>query len=208
MKPLLHRASLADLELRTTATGRTLVGLAVPFDRPTEIRDHEGTYTEMFRRGAFLRTLAQRDASRVKVLAHHRRDTPIGVLRHATEDTRGLVVELAISQTQAGDETLTLVRDRALDGLSVGFRDVRSQWSADRRRCERLEVALLEVSIVTWGAYPDALVTGVRTAAPSRTIAEWRAAFDPAPAETGPSPLLRTTTEWRASLHLPKGTTR
>ena len=61
----LHR-SFADVELRAAGDGRTLVGLAVPFDQPTNV----GGYTESFTRGAFARTIAERGAARNTCLAY------------------------------------------------------------------------------------------------------------------------------------------
>jgi hypothetical protein len=51
MSETLYRVTPADLEIR--GDGRTVAGIAVPFDEPTPIRDSFGGYTEVFRRGAF-----------------------------------------------------------------------------------------------------------------------------------------------------------
>jgi HK97 family phage prohead protease len=154
-------AQLADLELR--GDGRTVVGVAVPFDSPTVVHEYGQRYRETFRHGAFTRTLAERGPQRVKLLALHQADRlPLGRLTAAREDAAGLVIEGRVSQTAAGDEVLELVRDGALDAFSVGFRPVRDRWSPSRDAVERLEVALLEVSLVPFPAYADAVVTAVR----------------------------------------------
>ena len=44
MPERLYRVSPVDLELR--GDGRTVVGIAMPFDQPTEIREDGQTYTE------------------------------------------------------------------------------------------------------------------------------------------------------------------
>lgn len=156
------RASLADLHIR--GDGRTVVGLAVPFDTWADIVDDEGVYRERFRQGAFAKTIAQR-GDRVKALAlHDRRRLPLGRAHSLREDAHGFVAELRISQTREGDEALELVRDGALDALSIGFRPVEggSEWNRDRTEVDRTEVRLNEISLVAFPAYEDARILAVR----------------------------------------------
>ena len=124
---ILRRAVVsADLQVRDDGAGRVITGYAVPFDEPTTIHAPGGTYTEVFRKGSFARTISERGAQRVKVFAlHNSRDLPLGRAELLREDDAGLFVELRLSATQAGDEVLALVRDGALDGMSIGFRPVR-----------------------------------------------------------------------------------
>lgn len=173
----LTRYNPADLEIR--GDGRTVVGLAVPFDRPAAIRDASGTYSEVFRRGSFARTIAER-GDKVKFLAQHdRRSLPLGRARVLREDASGLYAEFRVSKTAAGDEALELIRDGALDALSIGFRPIRDQWAADRSEVQRLEVRLDEVSAVAFPAYDGALIASVRSDLPfiSREAAARRLAL-------------------------------
>lgn len=161
MRERLCRARPVDLEVR--GDGRTIVGLAVPFDEPTVIVERGRSYTEVFRRGAFARTIAERGPAKVKLLAQHDRERlPVGRATVLREDPAGLYGEFHVSATRAGDEVLALVRDGALDALSVGFRPIRDRWSEDRSTVERLEVALAEVSVVAWPAYEGAVIHAVR----------------------------------------------
>jgi len=59
---------------------------------------------------------------------------------------------------------LELVRDGALDALSIGFQPVDGgdKWDRQRSAVERVAVRLNEISIVTRPAYADALISGVR----------------------------------------------
>lgn len=158
----LNRAHQADLEIR--GDGRTVVGIAVPFDAPTPIRDASGSYTELFRRGAFAKTISER-GDRVKFLAQHdRRAMPLGRATLLREDAAGLYAEFRVSQTRDGDDALALIRDGALDALSIGFRPVKDVWNRDRSMVERTEARLDEVSAVSFPAYDGALIAGVRTA--------------------------------------------
>lgn len=160
MEPI-NRAFHADLEVR--GDGRTVVGIAVPFDAPAGIRDHSGEYVEVFRRGSFARTIAER-GDRVKFLAQHdRRTLPLGRAQTLREDASGLYGEFRVSKTQHGDEALELIRDGALDAFSIGFRPVRDKWNNDRSMVERTEARLDEVSAVAFPAYDGALIAGVRS---------------------------------------------
>jgi HK97 family phage prohead protease len=158
----LTRAVEAGLELRG-GDGRTVTGLAAPFDSPTEIHENGRRITEVIRRGAFKRTIAER-GGRVKFLAQHNtRAMPLGRASVLREDPRGLYMEARISQTRAGDEALSLIEDGALDGLSIGFEIVRDDFDPDTNTLTLRELKLHEISLVNFPAYSDALVSGVRS---------------------------------------------
>ena len=155
---------LTDLEIRG-GDGRTVYGLAVPFDTPTNIRDAQGTYTEVFREGAFRQTINV-GAERVKFLVNHDRvgRLPLGRALSLREDPAGLVGEFRVSQTRDGDEVLELIRDGVLDAFSIGFAPQRDKWNVDRSFVERTQVHLSEVSTVSFPAYSGATIAGVRSA--------------------------------------------
>lgn len=159
--PRLYRARPVDLEVRSD--GRTVAGIAVPFDEPTDITEGHRSYSEVFRRGAFARTIAERGPSRVKFFALHQSEKlPLGRATKLREDPGGLYVELRASKTRASDEVLELVRDGALDGLSIGFSPVKERWSKAKDAVERTAVKLHEISAVTWPAYNGARIVAVR----------------------------------------------
>ena len=159
---LLERVAPSDLTLR--GDGRTVYGIAVPFDREALVNDGYGAYREVFRAGAFKKTLRE-GADRVKFYTNHshrQNRLPIGRAISLREDAAGLVGEFRISNTHDGDEALELVRDGVLDSFSVGFAKVKER--ADKTGLiERTEVKLREVSLVAHPAYEGALVAGVRT---------------------------------------------
>lgn len=159
---LIERALVhADLEIRSEGDGRTVYGLAVPFDRESTVNDGFGPYQEVFRRGAFAKTVGE-FASKIKLLGNHNRQKfPLGKAVTLREDAAGLVGEFRISNTREGDEALELVRDGVLDSFSVGFAPVKERKSG-RSLVERLEVKLREVSLVAFPAYEGAQVAGIR----------------------------------------------
>lgn len=173
MSNRLTRAFASELEVRAAGDGRTVVGIVAPFDQVARVSDGGPAYNEKFVRGAFARTIAER-GDRVKLLSQHARNAnPLGRATLLREDTAGLYGEFHVSKTQAGDEALELLRDGALDSFSVGFRPVAQRH--ERGVTARTEVAVLEVSLVTIGAYSEAKVLAVRNAdRPALTIARRR----------------------------------
>lgn len=187
MSDLLVRAFTPDLEVRSSAKGRTIVGIAVPWD-VEQLIDDGITDVEGFRRGAFDHQL---DAwHRVKLSREHitRGGQLIGRGLLARNDAAGLYVELAAARTLAADETLALVEGGALSNLSIAFRDRKTtrgrstaypghgvEW--------RTKADAAEVAIVLEGAYGDlALATGVRNAPAERPgLAEARRALQSLP---------------------------
>lgn len=163
MSDILRRAWTPHLDLEIRGDGRTVYGLAVPYDTPTPIRDRAGSYDEVFRMGAFADTIRER-GDRVKFLANHDRQTlPLGKAVMLREDAAGLIGEFRVSNTPDGDAALELIRDGVLDALSVGFVPLQDRGAAGRDPIiERLAVKLMEVSAVAFPAYEGALISGVR----------------------------------------------
>lgn len=114
-------------------------------------------------RGAFARSLARKGAAGVRMLFQHDPAQPIGRWTTIREDERGLYVEgqLTLGAGKA-DEVYAHLRNRALDGLSIGFRTVRS--ANDRKTGIRhiLEADLWEISIVTFPMLPSARIVSVK----------------------------------------------
>ncbi|MFZ5618820.1 MAG: HK97 family phage prohead protease [Pseudomonadota bacterium] len=105
--------------------------------------------------GAFRASLAKSGASAVKLLYQHTAESPIGRWLAFEERAKGLYGrgELFLA-TQTAREVAELVRADIIDGLSIGFRTVRSQKSNGARRITEAE--LWEVSIVTFPMAPKA----------------------------------------------------
>ena len=155
------RTSPITLELRED--GRTLVGTVMPYNTPTKV----GGYTETFVSGAF----GDADPTQVPLLAVHDHESlPIGRALSLTDGPNGLDAELRVSETRLGDEALTLIRDGAATGLSVGFIPVVDRWDQARTMVERLKARLVEISITAFPAYRDARILAVRDDVPRRTL--------------------------------------
>lgn len=111
-------------------------------------------------RGAFARSLKRRGAAGVKMLYQHAAGEPLGVWSEIYEDGAGLFVRgRIITDVSRGREVLSLMREGALDGLSIGFKTVRAARAAGGRQI--LEADLWEVSVVTFPMLSGARVRRV-----------------------------------------------
>jgi hypothetical protein len=160
-----NRQYQVEFELRLAGgDGRTIYGMAVPYNKEQRI---SSTLTEIFRKGVFADVI--RAPHRVKLLRGHGENNVLGRATLLKETEDGLYAEFRISKTREGDEALELVKDGALDQLSIGFMPIKNRKRPDGVM-ERLKAHLAEVSLVTFGAYGDmAAVTGVREGQPLLT---------------------------------------
>lgn len=159
----LSRDYVADIEIRSDGTGRTVHGIVVPYGQVARVSDGGAPYREMFAPGAFARDLLARAGryTGVKLLFQHDSNTPIGRATDLREDASGLYGAFQVTpEASRGEEALALLRDGVLDSFSVGFRPLEH----DRRDgvVVRTRAALREASLVTFPAYAGASVAGVR----------------------------------------------
>ncbi len=155
-----YRSFNPELEVKSGGDGRTIYGIAVPYNAPTRIAPD---LIEQFARSSFNHQLTK--PNRVKYAREHVAlgGVLIGALQMARDDAHGLYVELRVSKTPTGDETLELVRDGALPDLSIAFRE-RQNRRLPGGIVERVKADLSEVASVMEGAYGElATATGVRS---------------------------------------------
>ena len=115
--------------------------------------------------GAFRDSIAKRGLLGVKMLWSHDPAQPIGVWDFLKEDQRGLFVRgrlnLAVAKAR---EVHALMKSGAVDGLSIGFKTVRSRRDAKNGGRTLEKIDLWEVSIVTFPMLPQARVSTVKRA--------------------------------------------
>lgn len=125
------------------------------------------SYGEVVMPGAFTTSLVagrQRGAT-VKMLWQHDPSQPIGTWQDMAEDAKGLYVQgtLLKDSVRQAAETYALLKADALDGLSIGYREIEVSPHPDKTGIVQLKkLDLKEVSVVTFAANDRARVTGVK----------------------------------------------
>lgn len=116
--------------------------------------------------GAFRQTLAGQPAHRVKLLWQHDPSEPVGIWSMIAEDSKGLRCQGQLNlDVQRGRELYALMKQGAVNGLSIGFKTVRARKDASGSR-QLLAVDLWEISLVTFPLLTDARVSSVKTLMP------------------------------------------
>ena len=69
-------------------------------------------------------------------------------------------------QLQAAAEAFILLKEKALDALSIGFLPATEEFDSKKKQLNILEIDLFEISLVALPRQPGALVTSVRTMSP------------------------------------------
>ncbi|MFK5595847.1 HK97 family phage prohead protease [Methylobacterium sp. HMF5984] len=120
--------------------------------------------------GAFAASLRQRGAAGVRMLWQHDPAEPIGRWQALAEDGRGLRVEGRLNlAVQRAREIDALMRDGALDGLSIGFRTLEARPRGGFRQLRAVD--LWEISLVTFPLQPGARVANAPLPAELRAFA-------------------------------------
>jgi len=148
----------AATELTEVEADGTFRGYASVFGEPDLGRD-------VMMPGAFHLSLAKRGARGVRMLFQHDPAVPIGVWQEIREDARGLLVRGRLTvEAERGREVLALMRAGAIDGLSIGFKTIRSRSEPRSGLRKILDLDLWEISVVTFPMLPTARVSAVKAA--------------------------------------------
>ncbi len=118
--------------------------------------------------GAFAESLRRRGPTGIKLLWQHDPAEPIGRWLSLTENARGLFVRGQLSlQVARAREIHALMREGAVDGLSIGFRAERVRTEARTGLRRLYKIDLWEISVVTFPMLPQARVTAVKQIGPA-----------------------------------------
>lgn len=144
-----------------------LTGYAAVFNTPTDL----GYFTEVIMPGAFTRTL--KEGADVRALFNHNPDVVLGRSKDGgktgtlslAEDANGLNFEVQMPATQNAADLMISVDRGDIDQCSFGFMVREQNWNsttdADGNVTEVreiLDVDLIDVSVVTYPAYPTTSV--------------------------------------------------
>jgi len=106
--------------------------------------------------------VGQRKHTRTKLMPYECGKDPIGVATSLVEERNQLVGEFRVANTPDGEEALQMVRDGVFDAFSVGFEPMPGKALRNKDLVEHTEVKLREVSLVSYPAYEDAAIAGLR----------------------------------------------
>ena len=129
------------------------------------------SYDDVVVKGAFTNTLIN-DAKRVKFCWQHNLDDVIGKIIEMREDDRGLWFKAKISNTSKGKDVAILVEDDALDEVSFAYRTKKYLMDEETDIRKLLEVELIEISLVTRAANPEAVITSTEKKSEEEKLAE------------------------------------
>jgi HK97 family phage prohead protease len=126
------------------------------------------SYGEVVEPGAFVDSLvkSQRTGRRIKMLYQHDPHQVLGVWDDLAEDSKGLYVKgrLLIDKSPKAAEVHGLLQERALDGLSIGYRTIEAKPKEGKPGVlSLLKLDLFENSIVTFAANERARVETVKS---------------------------------------------
>lgn len=149
-----------------------IIGHAAVFNAPSvELYG----FTEEVARGAFRESVQTDD---IRALFNHDPNYVLGRNTAGTlkvrEDRTGLAVDIEPPDVQWANDLLVSIERGDISGMSFGFRTLDDEWSVkDEKQIRRLKkVALMDVSPVTYPAYPDTDVA-------VRSLKQWLSSQQP-----------------------------
>jgi len=180
---------------------RSISGVAVPWN--TEAIVSDGTRVR-FERGSLPIT-----GKKPKLLKYHDSEQPVGVVTGRLDSEEGMLFTARISATSEGNDMLELIKDEAVDSVSVGVDVVDASYD-DNGTMVIKKANWVELSLVTAPAFKGAMITEVAATEPQEettTMSEVKveaSAEAPAPApqllwaEAKPAFKLPTPSEYMA----------
>jgi len=147
------------------APRRTISGLAVPYDTEATVSGGQKV--------RFLAGSLPTDGKAPRLLEQHDTNRVIGIVTERTETDEGMTFTARISASRAGDDVLELVKDGALDSVSVGVDPIDAEYD-DAGVLVIAKANWRELSVVTEPAFEDARIVEVAatSVAPSSTNTE------------------------------------
>lgn len=148
--------TIEDLEVRTDADGSvTFEGVASSVDAPYTVRDALGEFSETVVKGAFSKTLREKDD--VRLLVNHE-GVPLARTKSKTLTLKADPHLRSTATLDPANPTVQEIRSAMergdLDQMSMGFRVTRQEWNGDYTERHIKELQLFDVSVVTYPANP------------------------------------------------------
>lgn len=132
-------------------------------------------YGDVIADGAYTDSLATHEAKGTmpKLFWQHDPREPIGKWLSAKEDSHGLLLKGKLNMNvQRGREAHALLKDRDIDGLSIGYRIKEYSVDTETGVWTLQKLDLVEVSVVSVGANENAVVQSVKAAKAAHDLSE------------------------------------
>ncbi len=136
---------------------RSISGVAVPWN--TEATVSDGTRVR-FERGSLPIT-----GKKPKLLKYHDSEQPVGVVTGRLDSEEGMLFTARISATSEGNDMLELIKDEAVDSVSVGVDVVDASYDGNGTMVIK-KANWVELSLVTAPAFKGAMITEVAATEP------------------------------------------
>lgn len=163
---------------------RTITGVAVPYNVEATVSGGE--------RVKFLPGSLPVDGKPPRLLESHDAARIVGIVTAREETPNGMRYTAKISATKAGDDVIALIKDKALDAVSVGVDPVEAQYD-DEGVLVVSKATWRELSIVAEPAFPNATIDSIAAAkvksTESETTMNTEANATEAPAEAPKAPI-------------------
>lgn len=129
--------------------------------------DNKDSFGDVIRKGAFDTAIALINAGKkdlLKMLWQHDTRQPIGLWDKISVDNFGLhLIGHVTRGVSKAEEALLLMRDKVVDGLSIGFFVIQEKFNEDLDVNELLELDPIETSPVTFAANNLARIESIKS---------------------------------------------
>jgi HK97 family phage prohead protease len=163
---------------------REISGVAVPYNKTATV---SGGQSVIFKPGSLIVEAGRKP----KLMKYHDSTQIVGVVQAVQETPDALLFTARISASRDGNDALELVKDGAIDSVSVGVDPIDATYD-DAGNLVVAKGLLREISLVAEPAYKDARITRVAATKITNNEAKETADMDttnteaPAPAPTAP----------------------
>ena len=164
MEHLIHKAAKFTVKDFDDDT-RIVKGYAAVFNNTDSDKD-------VIKKGAFnrsIKALGPEGTDRIKLLAQHKLDRPIGKMVILKEDPLGLYMEAKFGTHRDGEDYYKMAKEGIINEFSVGFQAIQKDANENGGN-DISEIKLWEVSMVTIAANDEAVVTDVKSHNPFSTL--------------------------------------
>jgi len=142
-------------ETKKAAAPRTISGVAVPYNVEATVSGGE--------RVKFLPGSLPTEGKAPRLLESHDANRIVGIVTAREETADGMRYTARISATKAGDDVIELIKDGALDAVSVGVDPVDANYD-DNGVLVVSKATWRELSIVAEPAFPNATIDSIAAA--------------------------------------------